>query len=109
MSVNTYLSGLASDLVLSQTEKSNITTSIDTIKKRLDLYFSDITDKKVFGSYVRGTILPRKIDEKSDIDLMIVFSNPYNYKPQSFLKRLKIILILKLQLQRLKETWRNSI
>ena len=40
MSVNTYLSGLASDLVLSQTEKSNITKSIDTIKKRLDLYFS---------------------------------------------------------------------
>ena len=38
---------------------------------------------------MRGTILPRKIDEKSDIDLMIVFSNPYNYKPQSFLNRLK--------------------
>lgn len=89
MSVNTYLSGLASNLVLSQTEKNNITTSIDTIQKRLDLYFSDVTDKKVFGSYVRGTILPRKIDEKSDIDLMVVFSNPYNYKPQSFLNRLK--------------------
>lgn len=89
MSVNTYLSDLASDLVLSTIEKNSITRSIDTIKRRLDLYFSDVTDKKVFGSYVRGTILPRKVDDKSDIDLMIVFSNPYNYKPQSFFNRLK--------------------
>ena len=89
MSVNTYLSSLASGLVLTTTEKNNITKSIDTIRKRLDFYFSDVMDKKVFGSYVRGTILPRKVDDKSDVDLMIVFSNPHNYKPQSFLNRLK--------------------
>ena len=35
MSVNSYLSGLASNLVLSNTEKSNISTSVDTIKTRL--------------------------------------------------------------------------
>lgn len=89
MSVNTYLSGLASDLVLSNSEKTSITTSINAIKSRLDSYFSDLTEKKVFGSYVRGTILPRKVDSKSDIDLMIVFSNPNGYKPQSFLNKLK--------------------
>lgn len=89
MSVNSYLQRLASDLVLSEAEKSSITTSINTIKTRLDSYFSDITEKKVFGSYVRGTILPRKADSESDVDLMVVFSNPYGYKPQSFLNRLK--------------------
>lgn len=89
MSVNTYLSDLAGELVLSTTEKNNIIRSLDTIKRRVDRYFSDVTDKKVFGSYVRGTILPRKADDKSDIDVMIVFSNPNDYKPQSFLNRLK--------------------
>ena len=39
MSVNSYLSGLASNLVLSNTEKSNISTSVDTIKTRLSWYF----------------------------------------------------------------------
>lgn len=59
MSVNSYLSGLASNLVLSNTEKSNISTSVDTIKTRLSWYFSnEVVEKKIFGSYVRGTILP---------------------------------------------------
>lgn len=89
MSVNSYLQELASDLVLSDSEKSSVTTSIDTIKSRLNSYFSDVSEKKVFGSYDRGTILPRRADEKSDVDIMVVFSNPNNYKPQSFLDRLK--------------------
>lgn len=90
MSVNTYLSDLGSELVLSTTEKSSISTSVDTIKTRLGWYFSsDIEEKKIFGSYVRGTILPRKADEQSDVDLMVVFKNPYGYKPQTFLNKLK--------------------
>lgn len=89
MSVNTYLQTLASSLVLSESEKSSVTTSVNTIKSRMNGYFSDVTEKKVFGSYSRETILPRKADEKSDVDIMVVFSNPYGYKPQSFLDRLK--------------------
>lgn len=89
MSVNSYLQSLAIELVLSEAEQSGILTSINAIKSRIDSYFSDVTEKKVFGSYVRSTILPRKVDAKSDIDLMIVFSNPYRYKPQSFLNKLK--------------------
>ena len=88
MSVNSYLQNMASELVLSDTEKSSITTSINAIKSRLDSYFSDVREKKIFGSYVRGTILPRKADSESDIDLMVVFSNLNEYKPQSFLNRL---------------------
>ena len=90
MSVNTYLQGLGSTLVLSSSEKSSISTSVDTIKARLASYFgANVTEKKLYGSYVRGTILPRKADDKSDVDLMVVFSNPYGYKPQAFLNKLK--------------------
>ena len=98
MSVNSYLKDLASDLVLSTDEKESISTSIDTIKNRLGLYFTtDVEEKKVFGSYDRGTILPRKDDENSDVDLMVVFKNPYEYKPQTFLKKLKNFSIIGLK------------
>lgn len=90
MSVNTYLQGLGSSLVLSSSEKSSISTSVDTIKSRLTSYFGlNVTEKKLYGSYVRETILPRKADEKSDVDLMVVFRNPYGYQPQTFLIKLK--------------------
>ena len=90
MSVNTYLQGLGSSLVLSSSERSSISTSVDTIKSRLTSYFgSSVTEKKLYGSYVRETILPRKADEESDVDLMVVFSNPYGYQPQTFLNKLK--------------------
>lgn len=90
MSVNSYLQDLGSSLVLSSNEKGSITTSIDTLKSRLTSYFGDdVIEKIIFGSYTRETILPRKADEDSDIDLMVVFKNPNNYKPQSFLNKLK--------------------
>lgn len=90
ISVNTYLQTLGSTLVLNQSEKDSIITSLSTLKSRLSSYFgSDISEKKEFGSYSRGTILPRKADCNSDVDLMIVFCNPNDYKPQTFLNRLK--------------------
>lgn len=90
MSVNTYLQTLGSTLVLTQSEKDSIVTSLSTLKSRLSSYFgSDISEKKEFGSYSRGTILPRKADCYSDVDLMVVFCNPNDYKPQTFLNRLK--------------------
>ena len=89
MSVNSYLETLASSLVLNSTEKNHITTSISTIKTRLNNYFSEIKDAIIFGSYSRDTILPRKADEKSDVDIMVIFDNPNFYKPQSFINKLK--------------------
>jgi hypothetical protein len=90
MSVNSYLSDCASSLVLSETEKNSINTSINTLETRLDLYFgSDVKEKFKFGSYPRVTILPRKVDENSDVDYMVVFDNSNNYTPQTFLDRLK--------------------
>ena len=90
MSVNTYLQDLASDLVLSSSEKANITISLGNIKRKLETYFGgEVLEKKVFGSYERGTILPRSVDDDSDVDLMVVFKNSNGYKPQTFLAKLK--------------------
>lgn len=89
MSVNSYLENLSSKLVIKDTEKSSIKTSIETLERRLAYYFTNINEKFCFGSYTRGTILPRNADSDSDIDYMIVFNNPNNYKPQTLLNWLK--------------------
>lgn len=90
MSVTSYLESTASSLVLSSDEKSSITTSVNTIKSRIDSYFgSDVKDQFKFGSYTRGTILPRKYDDRSDIDYMVIFKNPDNLKPQTLLNYLR--------------------
>lgn len=89
MSVNSYLNSLASDLVLKDSEKISINISISTLSTRINNYFSDVEEHFRFGSHTRGTILPRKADEKSDIDYMIVFNNTIKYKPQTFLNKLK--------------------
>ncbi len=91
MTVNSYLTGLSSSLVLSTKEKTSISTSIATLKIRLEAYFGGgITDHFQFGSNNRGTILPRKADSKSDIDYMVVFDTSDGKKtPQTYLNRLK--------------------
>ena len=92
MSVNSHLTGLASALVLTDTEKSGITTSITTLASRLNSHFgTTITSHFQFGSYPRGTILPRKADGNSDIDYMVVFNTATEgqKKPQTYLDRLK--------------------
>ena len=91
MTVNTHLTSLASNLVLSDVEKSNISTSITTLSSRLSSYFGgNINGQLQFGSSTRGTILPRRADDRSDIDYMIIFDTSGGQrKPQSYLDRLK--------------------
>ena len=89
MSLNSYADSLSSNLVLSESEKQSIRTSISTLRSRLSSYFDDIEEMFEFGSYTRGTILPRKADNDSDIDFMIVFKNGSAFKPQTHLNRLK--------------------
>ena len=74
MTVSTHLATSASSLVLSESEKTSISRSMTTLSSRLDAYFgNNITSHFQFGSNTRGTILPRKADNNSDIDYMIVF------------------------------------
>ena len=90
MTVNSYLQNRASSLVIHETEKEKIQKSVNAIKSRLSSYFgSDLSDALLFGSYTRGTILPRSADSQSDIDIMAVFGNDYGFKPQTFLDKLK--------------------
>lgn len=90
MNIRSYLDNLSSDLVLSQNEKNNIRNSIDYLENNIDYFFSLIVDNyKIIGSYTRKTILPRVVDENSDIDFMIIFNNDSKYKPGTFINKLK--------------------
>lgn len=91
MTVLTHLNNLSSELVLTDTEKSNISVSLNTLAAKLNAYFgSDVKEHFSFGSYPRVTILPRKADAHSDVDYMIVFSTTDGQKkPQTYLDRLK--------------------
>ncbi|MBE9053181.1 nucleotidyltransferase [Nostocales cyanobacterium LEGE 11386] len=97
MSVNSHLTSLASTLVLSDEEKLSISTSINTLSSRLTSHFSNtVTSHFQFGSSTRGTILPRKVDNHSDIDYMVVFNiSDGQKKPQTYLDRLRRFVELK--------------
>lgn len=89
MSVLSHLTDTASNAVLSSTETGSIGTSVTALQGKLSAYFgTEITEHFKFGSYTRDTILPRKIDEHSDVDYMIVFKDASS-KPQTYLDRLK--------------------
>jgi hypothetical protein len=90
MSVLSFLTDTASSAVLSATEQSSIATSITTLQSRMSLHFDSgaIAQHFRFGSSTRGTILPRSMDERSDIDYMVVFSDS-SATPQTYLNRLK--------------------
>lgn len=90
MTVNSYLKDLGDKLILTQSEKSGIDTSISTLEKRMHDYFNpSIIEGFKFGSFTRKTILPRSVDEKSDVDYMVVFADGGEYTPQTYLDRLK--------------------
>lgn len=90
MSVLSFLTDLASSAVLSGIEQQSINTSVSTLQSRFGLHFEAGAIKQHFrsGSSTRGTILPRSMDEQSDIDYMIVFSDT-SATPQTYLNRLR--------------------
>lgn len=92
MSINSILTNFAQqNLVLSykDEERYKIETSINHLKdiiwKKLSSQIVEIID---FGSYTRNTILPRKYDPNSDIDLMIVFDNENLLQPETYRKKI---------------------
>lgn len=87
MSVLSYLTNLSSQLVITPLEKASIALSLSTLQTHLQNwdYRSEIVESFHFGSYQRDTILPRRVDSDSDVDYMVVFRNPNNYQPQTFL------------------------
>lgn len=77
-SINTHIKERADNLFIKygSDERSKIETSLSSLKSKLKLQFgSDIKSIEEFGSYKRGTILPREYDDYSDIDLLIIFDH----------------------------------
>ncbi|MEW8333833.1 MAG: nucleotidyltransferase [Candidatus Thiodiazotropha sp.] len=89
MSVNSYLTSLANAAIIRDQEQGSIRRSVATLQARLNHYFeADISQQVVFGSYSRGTILPRSMDANSDVDYMVVFTDNSS-RPQTYLNRLR--------------------
>lgn len=89
MSVLGHLQNRASAAVLSGVEKTPIDRSIATINTRIKTYFGDnLVSQFRFGSSTRGTILPRSMDDHSDIDYMVVLKEDGSV-PQTYLDRIK--------------------
>jgi predicted nucleotidyltransferase len=75
-SINGRLSQLANDYYISHgtPEALKISNSVNRIKQKLTTYFGvKLLSIGEFGSYKRDTLLPRKFDEDSDVDLMLIF------------------------------------
>lgn len=89
MSVLGHLQAKASAAVLSGTEQTSINTSVTTLSGRITSWFDpNLISQFTFGSSTRDTILPRTMDEKSDIDYMIVLKDDGSV-PQTYLDRMK--------------------
>lgn len=89
MSINSYLTQLAKMAILRDDEKEGVQRSIATIRVRLGAHFGlQVRQQFVFGSYSRGTSLPRSMDAHSDVDYMVIFSDS-GLQPQSYLDRLQ--------------------
>ena len=76
-SINYRLQTISSNLFIkyNSTERTYIDGRISILTANLKSYFGNsINDVKIFGSYKRDTILPRKFDENSDIDILVIFN-----------------------------------
>jgi len=78
ISVNNRLTTFAQqELVLgySNSERESINTSLAQLEKVLkDKLYNDSKEIIRFGSFTRNTILPRRYDPQSDVDIMVVFN-----------------------------------
>ncbi len=95
MNANGYLTRLAETALVRELEEVNIRRSLESLRAKIDTHFAGtlLAGKPIkrhftFGSYARGTMLPRSMDELSDIDYMVVFADS-DAKPQTYLDRLR--------------------
>lgn len=74
--INYYLQKKAEDLFIKygSPERTYIEERVSSFRAKLRNYFGRSIDEVIlFGSYKRDTILPRKYDPNSDIDVLVVF------------------------------------
>lgn len=90
--VNSFLKRISSELLIRSNSLTgiNISRSLKILDKNLKEHFTnDLHFLNVFGSYTRGTILPRQFDKNSDIDILIGFNTKDSkLRPESYRERL---------------------
>lgn len=91
--INYTLQKISADLFIKyeSKEREYINEKITNFQTSIKSYFAkNISEILVFGSYKRDTILPRKFDDKSDIDVLIVFNQAQNeFTPETYRSQLK--------------------
>lgn len=88
-SVNGYLMRVARAAFVQGEEKQSIQRSFGRLRLLLKRHFKkQINDSFPFGSFSRGTILPRRLDSRSDVDFMVVFDDDGS-RPQTYIDRLR--------------------
>jgi predicted nucleotidyltransferase len=92
-SIDNYLRNLSASYYLKNDsiEVEKINKSISAMFDNLDKELSSKFKRRfIFGSYDRDTILPRSIDVKSDVDIMVVFNHTeYERTPGTYRNWLK--------------------
>jgi len=92
-SINSRLQSVSANLFIKYVsiEREYINNKIINLQNNLKSWFGNsITEILVFGSYKRDTILPRKFDEYSDVDILVVFSDgEKELTPETYRTRLK--------------------
>lgn len=88
--ISAYLEGLCRKLKLPKDEKEKIEASVKVIRDKLISEFFDdgLKDVRVFGSFDRGTLLSRKVDESTDVDILVIFDKK-KFEAQTYLTKLK--------------------
>ncbi len=93
MNVNGYLARISRSAIVRDSEKESIQRSFNRLRLLLRRHFKRSIIKQItFGSYSRRTILPRRMDEKSDVDVLIVFQDDGS-QPQTYLDRLRRFVV----------------
>jgi predicted nucleotidyltransferase len=91
--INYTLQKISADLFIKyeSKEREYINQKISNFQTTIKSYFgTSITEILVFGSYKRDTILPRKFDENSDIDVLVVFNQAQDeFTPETYRNQLK--------------------
>ena len=91
--INYKLQKVAADLFIkyNSTEREDIDKKVHNFKTNIKRYFGNsVSDIIIFGSYKRDTILPRKFDESSDIDILVIFNQAEKeFTPETYRNQLR--------------------
>jgi len=88
MDIDSYLNKLVKQLSIDKPRRDAINNSVEVLKGKIWAEYRErISSVELFGSYDRGTELPQSIDNKSDVDILVIFKSN-DFQPATLLKQL---------------------